>query len=457
MKKFLLIPLAIVLVIALIFGGCAKPAPAPPAPAPAPAPAPPAGPEEILIGTSAPMTGMFAGFGEGCVFGMEAAVEDINKLGGVYVKEFDRKLPVKLVVANNESDPIKAGTLAEDLVVRDKVHVLVSPDEPVTIHGPVATIADRHNIPHIIGGGPFEPWHFQRIEVTPPWEYTWLSGFRIIMPYPEGDFRNKPGYTIRDTWFEFLDMFADQTNKVAGVLASDDPDGIGWYGLFPPALEEYGLTVIGAEKELGLFPMGTTDFTPIIKEWKDNNVEILWGNCPGPDWGTLWKQCYAQGFKPKIVTIGRAPLFYVDAASWGGDLPWGVGVEVWWDPTFPPESCPGIGGTTAATLAEKWAEATGQPLNPAIGHGYYPMQVIFDAIERAGTLDATAINNAIGETDMLTINYRVKFIKEEHFSGIPLFVGQWTKTDKPWVWELPIVFSQHDDIPTSGEPIFPLP
>jgi len=441
MKKLLLIPLVIVLVGALIFGGCAKPA----------------GPEEILIGTSAPMTGMFAGFGEGCVFGMEAAVEDINKLGGVYVKEFDRKLPVKLVVANNESDPIKAGTLAEDLVVRDKVHVLVSPDEPVTIHGPVATIADRHNIPHIIGGGPFEPWHFQRIEVTPPWEYTWLCGFRIIMPYPEGDFRAKPGYTIRDTWFEFLDMFADQTNKVAGVLASDDPDGIGWYGLFPPALEEYGLTVIGAEKELGLFPMGTTDFTPIIKEWKDNDVEILWGNCPGPDWGTLWKQCHAQGFKPKIVTIGRAPLFYVDAASWGGDLPWGVGVEVWWDSTFPPESCPGIGGTTAATLAEKWAEATGQPLNPAIGHGYYPMQVIFDAIERAGTLDATAINNAIGETDMLTINYRVKFIKEEHFSGIPLFVGQWTKTDKPWVWELPIVFSQHDDIPTSGEPIFPLP
>jgi len=42
-----------------------------------------------------------------------------------------------------------------------------------------------------------------------------------------------------------LDMFADQTNKVAGVLASDDADGVGWYGLFPGALEEYGLTVIG--------------------------------------------------------------------------------------------------------------------------------------------------------------------------------------------------------------------
>jgi len=442
-RKLFLIPLAIVLAGALILGGCKA--------------APPAA-EEIRIGTSAPMTGMFAGFGEGCVFGMRAAVEDVNKLGGVYVEEYGRKLPIRLIVADNESDPIKAGSLAESLVVNDEVHILISPDEPVTIHGPVATIADRYKCPHIIGGGPFEPWHFQRIEVTPPWEYTWLCGFRIAMPYPEGSFQyGKPGYTIKDTWFEFLDMFADQTNKVAGVLASDDPDGVGWYGLFPEALKEYGLTVVGAEEKLGLFPMGTTDFSPIIKKWMDNDVEILWGNCPGPDWGTLWRQCYTMGFKPKIVTIGRAPLFYVDAASWGGDLPWGVGVEVWWDSSFPPDACPGIGDTTAATLTERWIQATGQPLNPAIGHGYFPMQVLFDAIERAGTLDADALNTAIGETDLQTINYRIKFIKEEHFAGIPLFVGQWTKTDKPHVWELPIIFSQHADIPPSGKPIFPLP
>jgi branched-chain amino acid transport system substrate-binding protein len=443
LKRFLLIPLAVVVVMALIFGGCK---------------AAPAGPEEILIGTSAPMTGMFSGFGTGGVFGMQAAVDDINELGGVYMEDYGRKLPVRLIVANCESDPVKAGTLAEDLCVRDKVHVLLSPDEPVTIHGPVATVADRHNIPHVIGGGPFEPWNGMRTEVTPPWEYSWLCGFRIVMPYPEGSLQyGLGGWTIVDTWFEFLDMYADQTNKVAGVLASDDPDGIGWYGLFPGAMEEYGLTVIGADEDLGLFPMGTTDFTPIITEWMDNDVEILWGNCDAPDWGTLWKQCSAMGFKPKIVTIGRAPLFYVDASSWGGDLPWGVGVEVWWDSSFPAGSCPGIGGTTAQSLADRWTEETGQPLNPAIGHGYFVTQVILDAIERAGTLDGDAINQAIAETDLQTIDYRIKFIEEEHFAGIPLFVGQWTKVDAPHKWELPIIFSQHTDIPTSGEPIFPIP
>jgi len=307
MKRFLFIPLALVLVATLIFGGCK---------------AAPKGPEEIRIGTPAPMTGMFAGFGEGCVFGMQAAVDDINKEGGIYMAEYGAKLPVRLIVADCESDSAKTATLAEDLAVRDEVHALLSPDEPVNIHGPVATVAEKYQIPHLIGGGPLEPWNGMRMEISPPWQYTWMTGFRIVMPYPEGDFRyGLPGYTIKDTWFAMLDEFGNQTNKVAGVLASDDPDGIGWYGLFPPALEEWGCKVIGVDEKLGLFPVGTTDFTPIIKEWKDNNVEILWGNCPGPDWGTLWRQCNAQGFKPKIVTSGRAPLFYVDASSWGGDLP----------------------------------------------------------------------------------------------------------------------------------------
>jgi branched-chain amino acid transport system substrate-binding protein len=101
MKKFLVIALMVVVVCALIVSGCKK------------------GPkEEIRIGVPAPLTGMYGGFGEGGVFGMEAAVEDINKEGGVYVKELDSKVPLRLIIVNTESDPLKAGTLAESLIER---------------------------------------------------------------------------------------------------------------------------------------------------------------------------------------------------------------------------------------------------------------------------------------------------------------------------------------------------
>jgi len=420
MKKVLFIFLTIILASALFLASCGE--------------AEPAAPQEIRIGTSAPLTGMFAGFGEGNVFGMQAAVEDINAQGGIYVKEYDKKLPVKLMTTNSESDPIKSGTLAEDLIMNSKVHLLISADMPCSMHNSISGA---------------------RQEAEGHWEYTWFPGFAIATPPPAGDFRaGKPGYTIKDTWFQELDEYAGQTNKVAGVFATDEPDGRGWYSLFPKLLEEYGLSVIGADKNLGLVPLGTTDFSSIINEWKDNNVEILWGNAPGPDFGTMWKQANAMDFQPKIVSIGRAPLFYVDVSSWGGNLPQGIGTEIWWAPEY---QAPGIGDTTPQSLADRWSAAKNQPLNRGIGHGYAPMQVLFDAVERAGTLDGTAINQALAETDLMTLNYRVVFDSETHFSWIPLFFGQWQKTDQPHVWECPIVFSKHDFLPAQAKFIFPMP
>jgi len=454
MKNRLLILLMLLVCLSLV--ACSTPTEAPTEAAPPPeVEEPQAGPDEILIGSSAPLTGMFAGFGEGGTFGAQAAVDDINAEGGIYVKEFDRKIPVKLVVADNESDPGKSGTLAEDLILRDGVHMLYSVDSSPSIHIPIAEVAEKHGVPHIVGGGPFEPWFGARSETESKWSYTWFPGFGIATPPPEGDPRHgKPGYTIKDSWFAVLDAYGDQTNKVAGVFATDEPDGIGWYGLFPGLLEEWGATVIGVEDKLGFYPLGTTDFTAMCTEWKNNEVEILWGNVPGPEFATLWRQCKQLGFHPKIVMVGRAPLFFIDVDSWGGNLPQGVGTEIWWDPEY---KGAGIGDTTPKSLADRWATETGDPLNRGIGHGYAPLQVLFDAVERAGSLDGDAINAAMAETNLDTVNYLVKFDPDSHFSWIPLFVGQWQATDQPWVWECPITYSKHDFLEASAEFVFPVP
>lgn len=63
----------------------------------------------------------------------------------------------------------------------------------------------------------------------------------------------------------------------------------------------------------------------------------------------------------------------------------------------------------------------------------------------------------MGETNLDTVNYLVKFDPATHFSWIPLFVGQWQRTDKPWVWECPITFSKHDFLGPSTDFIFPIP
>jgi branched-chain amino acid transport system substrate-binding protein len=428
MKKLIFISLMIFLGCALIFSGYAQAKKAP---------------KEIRVGVPAPLTGMYAGFGEGYVFGMKAAVEDINKRGGVYIKEYDRKFP------------LKARTLAESLVVRDKVHFMASGDEPPPMHPGVSTVADRYKIPYVTSTGPQEPWMGMRMEVEGHWKYTWATGlFAIVTPAPAGDFRAKPGYTITDTWQAMLDLFGDKTNKKVAVFASDDPDGVGWYSLFPSFLEKLGYDVCGEEKKVGLAPMETTDFSSIVKQWKDYGCEILWGNAPAPFVGTLLRQCATLGFKPKMTSIGRAPLFYEDVKAWGGDIPFGIGVEIWWDPSF--SDSPGIGGTTPQSLAGKWTKETGKQLNRGIGPGYRSVQVLIDAIKRAGTLDGEKVNAALAKTDLMTIGHRAKFDKS-HFSRGPLVFGQWQKTDKPWVWECPVVFSKHKFIKATADPIFPIP
>ena len=417
------------------------------------------GPTEVLLGATLPETGMFAGFGQQG-WGMQKAVDDINAEGGIYLSEWGVTVPVELIIKNNESDFAKVGPLTTELIVTDKVHALLSPDAPCDLHDPTSVLANQYGVPQIIPGGPFEPWYHGMHEGE-DWPYTWFMGFAIGTPAAPP--RDVPGYTMVDTWFMYMDRVDAEanTNMIAGVFASSDADGIGWYASFPALMEDYGMTVVGVDAELGLFPMDATDYTSIIHAWQDAGVEIIWGNCPGAHFGMLISQSYEEGFRPKICLVGRAALFPLDVESWGTEPPlgWGVGSEVWWSAHYAvADGFVGIGGRTAASLAEDWATESGEPLNRGIGHGYMAAQIMLDAIERAGDVDGDAINDAMAATDLDTISGWVKFDSETHFSHMPLSFGQWfydaENEDEPFT--LYITASALDFIPEEEEVIFPL-
>ncbi len=60
--------------------------------------------KEILIGAPLSLSGILAMDGIEQQWAYEQSVNDINKTGGIFVKEFNKKLPIKLVVADDESD-----------------------------------------------------------------------------------------------------------------------------------------------------------------------------------------------------------------------------------------------------------------------------------------------------------------------------------------------------------------
>jgi branched-chain amino acid transport system substrate-binding protein len=449
LKKVLFISLAVVLALSVGLIGCEGEGEE--------------APDEVLLGATLPISGIFAGFGQQG-FGMEKAVEDWNETyGGVSLSDFGETVEIRLIIKDNESDPNNVGSQSEDLILTDGVHALLSPNAPCDLHDPTTAKATEYEVPSIICGGPFEPWYFgSQGEVTPP--YTWFSGFAIGQPQPAP--KNVPGYTMVDTWLMFMDDVGalNNTNKIAGVFASQDSDGTGWYLEFPGLMEDYGLTVVGVNETepVGSFPMNNLDYSGMVDYWKNHDVEILWGNCPGAHFGDLIAECYLQSFEPKICLAARAALFPTDVASWGpppAPLGYGIGTEIWWSPHYEvDDGFVGIGNRTAASLAAEFTAQTGNPpLNRSIGTGYLAAQVMLQAIEDAGNVDGDDINAALAAIDMDTLCGKVNFSPTTHFSAQPLSFGQWFYDEGEDEFTLYIVASALPEIPWEDSPIFPLP
>jgi branched-chain amino acid transport system substrate-binding protein len=57
----------------------------------------PEAPETIKIGTVTDQTGPLAAFGVQTKWGYSKAADDINAEGGIYVSEYDKKIPVEIL------------------------------------------------------------------------------------------------------------------------------------------------------------------------------------------------------------------------------------------------------------------------------------------------------------------------------------------------------------------------
>ncbi len=95
----------------------------------------------------------------------------------------------------------------------------------------------------------------------------------------------------------------------------------------------------------GRYQLMNNDFTSQISAFKAVGAEIVTGNMIPPDFATFWSQAAQQGFRPKIVTIGKALLFpsVIDSLGARGN---GLTSEVWWTPHHPFKS--GLTGQSAA-------------------------------------------------------------------------------------------------------------
>src|SRR6201986_806593 len=102
-------------------------------------------PAEIKIGTLYASSGRFASISMPVFSSLKLWADLKNADGGVYVKAFGKKLPVKLVAYDDQSNTATASTLYNQLITQDKVDLLVA-DSGSVLTAPAVAIARDHKM-----------------------------------------------------------------------------------------------------------------------------------------------------------------------------------------------------------------------------------------------------------------------------------------------------------------------
>jgi branched-chain amino acid transport system substrate-binding protein len=364
--------------------------------------------KEVKIGHVSPQTGVFAPFAEADPFILNqirtALAKGITN-GGVSYE-------VQIISKDSQSNTNRASEVASDLILRDKVDLLVSSGSPETTNA-VADQAEANEVPCITGMTPWQPYFFGR-HGTPDKGFTWTYHF---------------SFGIEDIIASFLTLWESvETNKVVGALFPNDIGGNSWADAkhgFPPALQEAGYKLI----DTGRFQPFSDDYGSQISAFKNAGVEIVTGTVTTPDFTTFWNQAAQQSFKAKVVTIGKALLFPESIAGLGNPAD-GLSCEIWWSPSHPFKS--GLTGESAKELCDAYEHSTGRPWTQPIGFQHALFEVAIDVLKRAKSLgDPESILEAIVATDYHSVVGPIKWSGKpvKNVSKTPLVAGQWRKSD----------------------------
>ena len=380
------------------------------------------------IGLVAPLTGPLAGFGEAqdwIIAGLQKSIDGLTNNGA--------PVKIELITKDSQSNPNRAAEVAADLILKDKVNLIITKDTPDTTN-PVADQAELNGVPCISTNCPWQPFFFGR-GGDPAKGFEWTYHFF---------------WGLEDIIANFVGIW-DQSGvaKKVGALFPNDADGNAWgdkdHGL-PGPLNAAGYTIT----DPGRYQPLNNDFTSQIAAFKAAGVEIVTGVMIPPDFATFWSQAAQQGFKPKVVTIGKALLFpaSVDALGDRGD---GLTTEVWWTPTYPFKSS--LTGESAQQLADSYVAASGKPWTATLGFSHAIFEVALDVVKRTKDLnDPKSILEAITSTDLQTIvgpvNWKAGPVK--NVTKTPLAGGQWQRNNGKL--ELVVTTNvQNPNIPIGGK------
>ncbi len=405
---------ALVLVLFCLASACAPAAAPTPTTAPQPAPAKPvtdkpsptqpaaqpAGPvpDSIKIGAVVPITGRYASGGEQIKNGYELAVEDINNAGGVLVRQFDRRLRLDLKILDDESDPTKTVQRLETLYSSDQVLSYLG-GFGSDLHAAAAAIGDKNRTPYL--GVAFALYNIHQ------------RGLRYLFsPFPKSP-------SLAKSSFDIMDSLNPKPSKVA-IFAEKTDWGAEMADLWRKEAQARGYQIVADEE----YAVGARDFSPMILKARSGGAEAVLALPTPPDGMAIAKQMKELDFNGKFYYFVRAP----DSLAWTQNL--GKDGDFF---LLAPGWNPDLKFAGVEQLKQRHQAKYNKPAEATTGPAYAVVQILANAIERAGRLDRDAIRDAIASTEMTTVIGPVKFNPDGSGQVITV-ANQWQNGRQVLVW-----------------------
>lgn len=384
----------------------------------------------VRMGYVSPQSGPLAAFAEADAF----ILEGVRKTLAEGIAVGGRKVPVEILVRDSQSNPNRAAEVASELILGQKVNVMLVSSRPETTN-PVSDQCEVNEVPCISTVAPWQAWFFTRGgDPTTGFEYTYHFF-----------------WGLEDVIAVYLDMWSKlPTNKQVGGLFPNDGDGNAWGNDktgFPPELKKAGYALV----DPGRYQNLTDDFSAYIGAFKNGLCEIITGVVLPPDFTTFWSQARQQGLRPRAVSVGKALLFPRSVEALG-DAGQNLSTEVWWSPRHPFRSS--LTGETARQLADGFTAATGKQWSQPIGFAHALFELAVDALKRApDPSDAQAVVEAIRTTSLDTVVGPVSWQRGpvRNVARTPLVGGQW-RLGGPFKYDLVVTSNSiAPAVPVGGE------
>lgn len=321
-----------------------------------------------------------------------------------------KRVPVEIVLRDNQSDANRSLQVASDLILREKVDLMLVQDGDATT--PAGQLCDVHGIPMVSTMSPWQAFMFPR-------NGNLSKGFPFSFHFFWG---------ADDVVKQFIAMWdAAKTNKQVGTLYIDNPPGQAFADPLrgmPGALRSAGYK----ESTGGFFKIATDDFSNQVGGFKNAGTQIVSGFMYESHFATFWKQAQQAGFKPEIVTMAAAFLFpsAMKALGAAGD---GMSTEVWWTPSFPFKSS--LTGQSARDFAADWEKSTGNQWTQPLGYAHALWEVGLAALKNAADpRDRKSVRDALRELNVDTMVGRVDFKGSpiKSVAKTALAGGQWRRS-----------------------------